>query len=694
MDSKFMDTASQVHGSHQHFQKRTNCFTIKHYAGEVTYTAGKFGESNKDALGQDLVLMVQTSKVKLIQHMYSEVIDLNDKKGPPTAGQRIRVQCNALVKALMDCQPNYVRCIKSNDEKRALHIDTTRVRHQSKYLGLSENIKVRRAGYAYRAEFHRFLQRFGVLSKKTYPEWKGSDKAGCKEIIKDIASQVSGGLEKGEVQLGTSKIFIRQPETYFDVERLREVRMGDFVVCIQRAYRRYLHRKAFVQMQFAVAKLYKENNKTRRRDSIFRPYIGDYLEASFPAAQLEEIKDAIFRVIDFYSVSENIIYIDGQCQQLFNNPHGNAGDSKTRHVIITLTDGALYILEVLPRASAGPANVAGMTVPPSKAMPVLVLRRRLELGRAHIRGVVLSRHADNVITITSTPQDATAASVPNTSHWVPDKDVTECPITKEAFSLFLRRHHCRLSGNIYSAKACNFTQLLPDFGCTTEVRVGDDYIGLSSTDPVEDVVLFCDKKSELLEQLLAAWKAKNQNNNLEVSFADRIALRASVVPSTSILPCDNIALKKDLRVADEGVHLTATGRSEVVVQAPAGLPHDLVEKREKSMAERRKKAAKRRKKEEAARAERQAVKEAEREEERRVRQQQKRIKASKEKAAKVKAEEEKLLASAAKSKSGSGGRKFGEKSSSKVQQQAPVTGGAGSELAARMAARRAKMDNA
>ena len=635
--------------------------------------------------------MVQNSKVKLVQHMYSEVIDLNDKKGPPTAGQRIRVQCNALVSALMDCSPHYVRCIKSNDDKRALHIDTNRVRHQSKYLGLSENIKVRRAGFAYRAEYHRFLERFNVLSKKTYPEWRGSDKSGCKEIIKAVAAQIPG-LDQGEVQLGTSKIFIRQPETYFDLERLREVRMGDFVVCIQRAYRRYIHRKAFVVMQFAVAKLYKQNQKSRRRDSIFRPFIGDYLESSIPVSHFEEVKDAIFRVIDYYSMTENIIFIDAQCQQLYKNPVGSNVESNLRNVIIALTDGALYILEMLPYQST-PLKLSGMTIPDLKTMPRVVLRRRLVLDNSHLRGIVMSRYADNAFIISTAPQDLANATAQDKSHWIEDNAVTECPISKEPFTFFRRRHHCRLSGNIYSSNCCNFKQLLPDFGFTSQVILGDDSIGLSSTDPVEDVVLFCDKKSELLEQVITAWNSKNKNLNLNVSFSDNVTLRRSVTPSITVLPCDNISFRKDANVPDEGVRITGNLPNDLTVLAPAGLPHDLVEQRQKAAADRRKKAEKRRKKEEAARAERKAIKEAEREEQRRVRQQEKRAKAAKEKEAKKIAEQEKVDAAAARSKAMSGARKFGEKSKSAVPKSGPVNGGAGSELAAKMAARRAKMDS-
>ena len=54
----------------------------------------------------------------------------------------VQVQCQELVSALMQCSPHYVRCIKSNDSKRPLTIDPARVQHQSKYLGLNENIKV------------------------------------------------------------------------------------------------------------------------------------------------------------------------------------------------------------------------------------------------------------------------------------------------------------------------------------------------------------------------------------------------------------------------------------------------------------------------------------------------------------------------------------------------------------------------
>lgn len=62
----------------------------------------------------------------------------------------------------MKCTPHYIRCIKPNETKRPRDWEENRVKHQVEYLGLRENIRVRRAGYAYRRPFSKFLQRSEV----------------------------------------------------------------------------------------------------------------------------------------------------------------------------------------------------------------------------------------------------------------------------------------------------------------------------------------------------------------------------------------------------------------------------------------------------------------------------------------------------------------------------------------------------
>lgn len=44
--------------------------------------------------------------------------------------------------------------------KSPVLFDDARCQHQVAYLGLVENVMVRRAGFAYRQPYHRFLQRY------------------------------------------------------------------------------------------------------------------------------------------------------------------------------------------------------------------------------------------------------------------------------------------------------------------------------------------------------------------------------------------------------------------------------------------------------------------------------------------------------------------------------------------------------
>ena len=65
------------------------------------------------------------------------------------------------MRTLGACQPFFVRCIKPNEDKVAEKLDEGHCRHQVAYLGLLENVRVRRAGFASRQPYPRFLLRYG-----------------------------------------------------------------------------------------------------------------------------------------------------------------------------------------------------------------------------------------------------------------------------------------------------------------------------------------------------------------------------------------------------------------------------------------------------------------------------------------------------------------------------------------------------
>jgi hypothetical protein len=71
-------------------------------------------------------------------------VNEDSNKRPLTSGTKFKNSLSILLESLNQCSPHYVRCIKSNEKKQALTIDNERVRHQIRYLGLLENVRVRR----------------------------------------------------------------------------------------------------------------------------------------------------------------------------------------------------------------------------------------------------------------------------------------------------------------------------------------------------------------------------------------------------------------------------------------------------------------------------------------------------------------------------------------------------------------------
>ncbi|CAH7682515.1 P-loop containing nucleoside triphosphate hydrolase protein [Phakopsora pachyrhizi] len=126
-------------------------------------------DKNKDALGKDLLELIQYSSNAFITgQLFTNWVDPNSKKRPPDQGDKIKVSANALVEKLMRSQPLYIRTIKPNQSKSPLEYDTAAILHQIKYLGLQENVCIRRAGFAYRNTFEQVVQRFYLLSPATF----------------------------------------------------------------------------------------------------------------------------------------------------------------------------------------------------------------------------------------------------------------------------------------------------------------------------------------------------------------------------------------------------------------------------------------------------------------------------------------------------------------------------------------------
>lgn len=78
-----------------------------------------------------------------------------------------------------------------------------------------ENVRVRRAGFAYRQSYDRFLRRYKMVSQYTWPNFHGgADREGVRILIQQQNFE-------HEVVYGRSKLFIRSPQTLFMLEQVR-----------------------------------------------------------------------------------------------------------------------------------------------------------------------------------------------------------------------------------------------------------------------------------------------------------------------------------------------------------------------------------------------------------------------------------------------------------------------------------------
>uniref|UniRef100_A0A673MQX0 Unconventional myosin-Ie-like n=1 Tax=Sinocyclocheilus rhinocerous TaxID=307959 RepID=A0A673MQX0_9TELE len=256
--------------NHEHFNSWNQGFIIHHYAGKVSYDAEGFCERNRDVLFTDLIELMQSSEIPFIHALFPENLNAEKKGRPTTAGSKIKKQANDLVSTLMKCTPHYIRCIKPNETKKPKDWEESRVKHQVEYLGLKENIRVRRAGYAYRRIFRKFLNRYAILTKESWPTWRGDEKQGVLHLLRSV------NMDQDQYQLGHTKIFIKAPESLFLLEETRERKFDGYARTIQTAWRKYCARKKYVQMREEASDLLL-NRKERRRHSLNRNFVGDYI---------------------------------------------------------------------------------------------------------------------------------------------------------------------------------------------------------------------------------------------------------------------------------------------------------------------------------------------------------------------------------------------------------------------------------
>ncbi|KAK5899254.1 hypothetical protein CesoFtcFv8_008750 [Champsocephalus esox] len=228
-------------------------FTLKHYAGKVSYQVHKFLDKNFDTVRQDVFDLFIQSKNRMVSSLFLKHSEFeSQQRSQQRSSTARRFQANTvsakfqsslqeLLEKMERCNPYFVRCIKSNHRKEPAVFDVQLVNTQLHYSGIMETIQIRKEGYPIRLHFLSFLTRYkALLCLKDTPPADGEN---CVIMLHKL-----GPVQTGSYQLGVSKIFLKE-ELYQLLEGKRDRVLNIAAMTLQRYTRACFVRKNFAKLR-------------------------------------------------------------------------------------------------------------------------------------------------------------------------------------------------------------------------------------------------------------------------------------------------------------------------------------------------------------------------------------------------------------------------------------------------------------
>ncbi|KAG1354825.1 Myosin-6 [Cocos nucifera] len=245
----FAQKLYQTFKNHQRFSKpklARSDFTIRHYAGDVTYQTELFLDKNKDYVVAEHQALLNASKCPFVSGLFPPLSDDSSKSSKfSSIGSRFKQQLHALLETLNATEPHYIRCVKPNNLLKPAIFENINVLQQLRCGGVLEAIRISCAGYPTRRTFDEFVDRFGILAPEVLD---GS----CDEI-----SATKRLLEKVNLkgyQIGKTKVFLRAGQMA-ELDARRNAVLGRSASKIQRKVRSYLAHKSFILFRKAAVQL-------------------------------------------------------------------------------------------------------------------------------------------------------------------------------------------------------------------------------------------------------------------------------------------------------------------------------------------------------------------------------------------------------------------------------------------------------
>ncbi|XP_062371539.1 si:zfos-588f8.1 isoform X5 [Sardina pilchardus] len=166
------------------------------------------------------------------------LLHLHKKKKPPSISAQFQTSLSKLLETLGRAEPFFIRCLRSNAEKREMCFDESLILQQLRYTGMLETVRIRRSGYGAKYTYQEFLEQFRVLLPR--------NATGCQEDISALLRKM--GLDNTTYQIGKTKVYLKELER----QKLQDTLHKDVmykIIFLQRWFRSKLEQRHFESMR-------------------------------------------------------------------------------------------------------------------------------------------------------------------------------------------------------------------------------------------------------------------------------------------------------------------------------------------------------------------------------------------------------------------------------------------------------------
>ncbi|NXK54306.1 MYO15 protein, partial [Chauna torquata] len=253
-DHTFLQKCHYHHGTNPLYTKPKMPlpeFTIKHYAGKVTYQVHKFLDKNYDQVRQDVLDLFISSRTKVVANLFfghAQVVarqrslvrrssTRTRRYKAPTVAARFQQSLLDLVEKMERCNPFFVRCLKPNNKKEPGLFEADVVSSQLRYSGILETIRIRKEGFPIRIPFLVFIDRYRCLVDM----WSNvvPNGANCVEMLRNLCP-----VSPSMYYVGVSKLFLKE-QLYQALESKRARAHHLAALTLQRYARTFLIKRRF-----------------------------------------------------------------------------------------------------------------------------------------------------------------------------------------------------------------------------------------------------------------------------------------------------------------------------------------------------------------------------------------------------------------------------------------------------------------